>query len=309
MTATELVRRFADTLRPSEPLVVEGLTFRALYRHEGCAELALDLLDVAQERGTVEVEETGVVDTLRLRSKHGCPVLGVEGEILVGGRQNRTINTTFAALPGSELEVPTSCVEQGRWGDDMGHFAPSDTHVCRDTKRELKRSVEASFLRSGGRSRKSDQSSVWVTVSSSLGQTGSNSPTSDHLAAYRKRSEELQQACEQVQQQLLRQEGVVGLLVSSDQRSSLEAFGSPQIASSVLPRVVRSALLVPAQDGESSTTLPNLGTELSAAEAAEAEGLGGVGRELRARNSATGLSASAFTFEGKVLHLSASWAP
>ena len=44
------------------------------------------------------------------------PVLLVEGEMLVGGDQNRTMNVTVLCPPHARTVVPVSCVEAGRWG-------------------------------------------------------------------------------------------------------------------------------------------------------------------------------------------------
>ena len=44
------------------------------------------------------------------------PILLVEGEMLVGGDQNRTMNVTVLCPPQVRTVVPVSCVEAGRWG-------------------------------------------------------------------------------------------------------------------------------------------------------------------------------------------------
>jgi hypothetical protein len=42
-------------------------------------------------------------------------VLILDGEELVGAKQNRIVNTTILVAAGAEIVIPVSCVEQGRW--------------------------------------------------------------------------------------------------------------------------------------------------------------------------------------------------
>jgi hypothetical protein len=52
-------------------------------------------------------------------------VLLYEGEELVGAKQNRIIEQTILAGPGSSLKIPAKCVERGRWARRSQHFAPA----------------------------------------------------------------------------------------------------------------------------------------------------------------------------------------
>jgi hypothetical protein len=61
------------------------------------------------------VSEGGDVPTLRLTSAADRPVLLLDGEELIGAKQNRVLNTTVLVAAHSRLTIPVSCVEQGRW--------------------------------------------------------------------------------------------------------------------------------------------------------------------------------------------------
>ena len=53
---------------------------------------------------------------LRVLALGDRPVLVVEGEHFLGGRQNRALNATVLVPAKSKVKVPVSCLEQGRWG-------------------------------------------------------------------------------------------------------------------------------------------------------------------------------------------------
>ena len=72
----------------------------------------------AFEAGLLEVNELDPpeVPKLAVTNLSDLPVLLVEGEMLVGGDQNRTMNVTVLCPPRTRTVVPVSCVEAGRWG-------------------------------------------------------------------------------------------------------------------------------------------------------------------------------------------------
>ena len=89
------------------------------------------------------------------------PILLVEGEMLVGGDQNRTMNVTVLCPPQVRTVVPVSCVEAGRWGkrrtvSASSKHAPGSLRAAKTANLEP-RSENAS-------SRRSDQGLIWNEV-------------------------------------------------------------------------------------------------------------------------------------------------
>lgn len=74
-----------------------------------------------------EVSEHGSVPNLLVINHGEIPVLIVDGEELVGAKQNRIVNTSILLAPGSKTVIPVSCTEQGRWRYDSPKFHSSPT--------------------------------------------------------------------------------------------------------------------------------------------------------------------------------------
>src|SRR5437879_6512787 len=94
----------------------------------------LTLTEAGDKVTIEEINEGGSVPTLRLHNRAGKPVLLLDGEELVGAKQNRVLNTTVlvAAQPG---QVGTLVYLRGRWfGLDAlaapGLFARAWPRLC-----------------------------------------------------------------------------------------------------------------------------------------------------------------------------------
>ena len=75
-------------------------------------------LDEALARGDVRVTETsdaGDVPELLFENLGEKSVLLLDGEELVGAKQNRVLNLTILAPAKRTITIPVSCVEAGRW--------------------------------------------------------------------------------------------------------------------------------------------------------------------------------------------------
>ncbi|HXK39805.1 MAG TPA: DUF6569 family protein, partial [Candidatus Paceibacterota bacterium] len=73
-----------------------------------------------------EVSESGSVPELLFVNEADEKVLLVDGEELVGARQNRILNVTLLVGGKQKVVIPVSCVEQGRWAYKSRHFASAD---------------------------------------------------------------------------------------------------------------------------------------------------------------------------------------
>ena len=109
-----------------------------------------------------ELSESGSVAALRVENRGDSRVLLIEGEELIGAKQNRILNTSVLIAPHSRTRIPVSCVEQGRWAYRSKGFASSRRYSPSKLHYHLKRSVNDSL--EAGRGHVSDQHRVWEEV-------------------------------------------------------------------------------------------------------------------------------------------------
>src|SRR5690349_11920635 len=80
-----------------------------------------------------EVSEGGSVPTLMVKNGLDTRLFLIDGQELVGAKQNRILNTDVLVPAQTELKIPVSCVEQSRWSYRGRAFAPgkSASHYLR----------------------------------------------------------------------------------------------------------------------------------------------------------------------------------
>src|SRR5262245_35303941 len=100
-------------------------------------------LEEALADGTIRVTEIsaeGHVPELRVKNTDKTPVLILDGEELIGAKQNRIVNVTILVAPQSEIIIPVSCIEAGRWA----YARPSFTAAGRVLSQKIRsRKAEA----------------------------------------------------------------------------------------------------------------------------------------------------------------------
>ncbi len=112
---------------------------------------ASGVLRVAEKPGGATVPELTVHNTGAL------PLLLLEGETLVGAKQNRTLDASVLVPAGAAADIAVSCVEAGRWG------APrASSRSVRHAPADLRRVKTATIAREQMRSRK--QAAVWSRI-------------------------------------------------------------------------------------------------------------------------------------------------
>lgn len=120
------------------------------------------------------------VPTLQVFNPTHNPVLLVEGETVTGGRQSRTLNVSVLVPAGATIDIPVSCVEQGRWSG--GHeFGRGRMLASRRVRRAKEEGVLQSIRHSG--TKLSDQGEVWHVINNELQRSALLNPTSSFIEA------------------------------------------------------------------------------------------------------------------------------
>ncbi len=135
-------------------------------------------LDEALAAKTLEISEmseSGSVPTLKVRNHGKQPVLMVVGEELVGAKQNRVLNTSLLVPAESDLPIPVSCVERGRWSYRGRNFDSSIT-TSHFTLRKVQTENVTASLRTKS-TYDANQSAVWQEVERKISSTGSTTTT------------------------------------------------------------------------------------------------------------------------------------
>lgn len=118
----------------------------------------------AEVAGVLHVGERdggAAVPELVVHNQGELAVLLLEGETVVGAKQNRTLNVSVLVPAGVRVAVPVSCVEAGRWGSARA-AKRSPRHSPADLRRRNTENVAASRAR--GMGARGDQGSVWEGV-------------------------------------------------------------------------------------------------------------------------------------------------
>ena len=162
-----------------QPCEFRGLAIAPIFDLAEKPALSYLTLDEAFDLAGIEITETsdsGNVPELKLENKVETPVLLLDGEELVGAKQNRVVNLTLLVPAMTTTVIPVSCVESGRWSYRSSNFERTDrTHFASGRAKKMA-SVSRSLRQSG--SRASDQSEVWSEIDRKFDAMESDSQTS-----------------------------------------------------------------------------------------------------------------------------------
>ncbi|MGD9548137.1 MAG: DUF6569 family protein [Candidatus Krumholzibacteriia bacterium] len=191
--AADEVRGWMDQFGLGEAIHHEGVTLWPLHGAAVVDEPSYLLLQEALAKNLAEVREVsdqGHVPELMVENRSDRPVLIPAGEILVGAKQDRTVNATVIIEARSEHTIAVSCVEQGRWAFSSRSFA-AGRYSTPSVRSKIAASMSASRMH-GGRGH-SDQGAVWSEVASFVRETGAQSRTGSLSHAFEAADEKIKE--------------------------------------------------------------------------------------------------------------------
>ncbi len=254
--------------------------------------------------GLIEVSELDPpeVPFLAVTNLADVPILLVEGEMLIGGDQNRTMNVTVLCPPRSMIDVPVSCVEAGRWGSrrtmsTSSRHAPGSLRSAKTANLEA-RTTDDSY-------RRSNQQLVWNEVER---QSAAHSVQSETAA--------LDDVQDEVEDRIAGQldlcspvAGQVGVVCSvGDRVVGVDLFDRPSTLDKYLRGIISGhALDAPMEAGDPASigAVEHFLNQVDAAARETGNGVG-LGEEILLRSDVAGIG---LAYKDRLVHLAAYPAP
>jgi hypothetical protein len=161
-----LILNLLDKVVTGERLVYKNLIVFPLYYKNG-NKLNYITIDEALSNKFIEIKEInegGSVPELIVNNISDKRILLLDGEELIGAKQNRILNTTVMIEMKTSTKIPVSCVEAGRWNYSSDKFSSSDRMSPPSLNFEKRMSVSYCLEKTEGKSFRSDQGKVWDNV-------------------------------------------------------------------------------------------------------------------------------------------------
>jgi hypothetical protein len=230
-------------------------------------------------------------------------VLLLDGEELVGAKQNRILNLTILAPAKAAITIPVSCVEAGRWSHATPEFHSEERAYYAAGRARKAAHVTESLRRSG--TRHSRQGEVWQDIAMKSERLSSHSDTDAMASMYVDHS----RALDEYAQSFTAEPGQIGAVFSiSGQVRGLELFDCQQTFKSLMPKLVRSYALDAIDEHVLQQVSPvNVAVNefMAAVGKAEAQAFDSLGEGEDIRLAAPHLSGGALVARDRVVHLCA----
>jgi hypothetical protein len=303
----DIINEFIGGLKLGRKQSYKNLTVFALLSDYGVdlnyltldESLSGNLIDI------VEKDEGGSVPELKVVNRSDRMVLILDGEELVGAKQNRIVNTTILIAGNTTTVIPVSCVEQGRWSYRSDKLY-SEKRMMGSKLRARKADQVKYSLKNLGNFR-SDQSAIWNDVSELAFDLKAESPNMAMSEIYRKQAPSLEKYVEHFD---LTDSQVGAVFMINGKVAGMDCFGKPETFSKVFKKLAESyaldAIDSSGQDIEKAKTgtKTEAGKFLEASAGCRVEARQSVGLGTDCRLDSDGSTGFALAHEDRVLHMS-----
>ncbi len=216
------------------------------------APLPYRLMAEALADRTLLITEVGSGSVPVLRAVNGgeAPILVLDGEQLIGAKQNRMTNRSLL-LPGrSETNVPVSCMEHGRWHFASDDFESAPQHAPSKVRKHARRAearaaVDRPSPEAACRVRAQDELSaaqgpVWDEIRKYSHSLGGQSSTGALDSLYRHRGEEIDHWIRRFPVR----DGQIGILAYlGEETLGLDVVGDPALYERFHQRILRGYIM------------------------------------------------------------------
>jgi len=296
----EILQDALTKVTPGPLIGFGGLTVAPLLRFDAADPdwLTLDEAIAAGSLTVTEVSQAGSVPTLRVVNGGDRTVLLLDSEELVGAKQNRILNTFMLIGSGQTVEIPVSCVEQGRWAYRSRAFRGAPRSLYASLRRKKAARVYESLLVGAGH--QADQGEIWAHLEERAEAFGVASLTCAMSEVFESRAGDLA-AYQETFRPLAGQVGAV--VYGGGEWWGLELLPGPALFGKawarLLPGYAMDALFAQVAADPRESAEERLGVILRAS--AEVFPAVGLGEDYRLRGA--GFIGAALLAEGRVAHL------
>lgn len=301
----EILKNYLDQIKIGGRQVYKNLALFPLLSNLTIPQEYLTL-DEALTGGLVEVTEKdkgGSVPELQVVNKSPQMVLILDGEELVGAKQNRIVNATILVAANSTLIIPVSCVEQGRWAYNNPRFESKNRIMSGNLRARKAEQVHYS-LRSN-QEYAADQGEIWDQISEKANRMEAHSPSMAMSEMYEKKAVTL----EEYTRHFRAIEGQVGaVFLINGQVAGLDSFGKPDTFSKVFKKLIQSYALDAVDflkpDREVKVSKTGVSDLIQSAKSATLESRPSVGLGTDLRLETRKITGFALALDGDLIHCS-----
>jgi len=225
------------TIKLSRPLSYKGLTLVGISSpQKGDGQRYINLAQGIQS-GDIqirEISESGSVPKLAIQNRGNQPLFIMDGEELVGAKQNRITNSSFVIGPNCTTTIPVSCVEQNRWDYNSRNFAASENIIFNKGRKEKFQDIHNSP------DYQTDQGKVWGNIHEKMSRLNAHNRTASMHQVYDDQKSTLQDYVSKFKAQ----ENDIGVIYAIGNRiEGVDIFHGTYMFEHYLPKIIKSCVL------------------------------------------------------------------
>lgn len=233
----------------------------------------------------------------------------MDGEELVGSKQNRVLNLSILVPAKKTIVIPVSCVERGRWGYQSREFRSSPSAHYAEARARRHAQVSECMATMGLRD--SDQSDLWEQSDLKASRMGVHSPAAAMDAMYETHTRDLEEFIRPFNPA----DQQVGALFAIDGKIvGFDVFDCAETLRNLLPKLARSYALdaierafskIQTDPTAAPATPADAGEFLRSVVEARVETFAALGEGVDVRLSGPCVTAAALVSDDRIIHMSA----
>ncbi len=252
-----------------------------------------------------ELSESGIVNSLIVINLSNEFVFFMDGDILVGAKQNRVLNTSVLLAPKSKITIPVSCVEQGRWRYKSAKFSEAYYSSPAYLRASKAKSVKSSLKMSNQYN--ADQREVWERVELYSKGHNVNSATSNLSDIYDEKMDDLDEFTEAFK--LSNEANGMAVFIQS-KLLNIDVFNRTDIYAEYFPKIIKGAAMEAfglkiTSELKEAEAVYKAQSFLDKFDTMEFEKYNGVGVGTERRFESNELTGFKLVYSGKLIHLTA----